>query len=321
MAPAAGLKPRVFMGGLLRDGEETLDQVLGFIDEAHRELPGLDAFVFENNSRDRTPELLEEAVRGRPHLHVRSETWDLDEFREASKARTWDNKACRLELISEARNRLLDWMREGGIGGGDRVVIVDWDFLRPPPLEPLARAISELPMDADAVFANGVGATGRYYDLYELRTADHPLGPELLGDRFWTSRRRRRALGRVIDPAEPPIGVYSAFAGLGVYRAEALEGCRYSPYPTPELHAFYKQRFSEDQGNPEIRHVRRRKLEKVRKGALLGAHLFDDELFYLNNSGFNFPIAAEHVNLHISMRARGRGKLFILPGLPYQSHH
>ena len=25
-------------------------------------------------------------------------------------------------------------------------------------------------MDADAVFANGVGATGRYYDLYELRT-------------------------------------------------------------------------------------------------------------------------------------------------------
>lgn len=321
MAPAAGLKPRVFMGGLLRDGEVTLDQVLGFIDEAHRELPGLEAYVFENNSRDRTPELLEEATRGRPHLHVRSETWDLDEFREASKARTWDNKPCRLELISEARNRLLDWMREGGIGAGDRVVIVDWDFLRPPPLEPLVRAISELPGDADAVFANGVGATGRYYDLYELRTTEHPLGPELLGDRFWTSRRRRRALGRVIDPDEPPIEVYSAFAGLGVYRAEALEGCRYSPYPTPELHAFYKERFSENPSKPEVRQVRRRNVEKVRKGALLGAHLFDDELFYVNNSGFNFPIAAEHVNLHISMRARGRGKLFILPGLPYLSHH
>ena len=309
------------MGGLLRDGEETLDRVLAFIDEAHRELPDLEAFIFENNSRDRTPELLAEAARERPHLHVRSETWDLDEFREASKARTWDNRPCRIELISEARNRLLDWMREVGFGAGDRVVIVDWDFLRPPPIAPLTRAIAELPDEADAVFANGVGATGRYYDLYELRTAEHPLGPELLGDRFWTSRRRRRALGRVIDPAEPPIEVHSAFAGLGVYRAEALEGCRYSPYPTAELHAFYKEIFNRDPRNSEVRQVRRRKVAKVQKGALLGTYLFDDELFYVNNSGFNFPIAAEHVNLHISMRARGHGKLFILPALPYLSHH
>ena len=321
MAQAARLKPRVFMGGLLRDGEGTLDQILAFIDEARTELPGLEVYIFENNSRDRTPELLQEAARERPHLHARSEVWDLDEFRERSRARTWDNKPCRIELISEARNRLLDWMRADGLGGVDRVVIVDWDFLRPPPLEPLARAILELPENADGVFANGVGSTGRYYDLYELRTTEHPLGPEILGDRFWTSRRRRRALGRAIDPGEPPIEVFSAFAGLGVYRAEALEGCRYSPYPTPELHAFYKERFSEDQGNREIRRIARSKPEKVRKGALLGAHLFDDELFYLNNSGFNFPIAAEHVNLHISMRARGRGKLFILPDLPYLSHH
>jgi len=317
----AELNGRVVMGGLLRDGEQTLEGVLGFIDDARQALPELEVYVFENNSSDRTPELLERAASERSHLHVCSETWDLDEFREASKARTWDNKPCRLELISEARNRLLDWMREDGISAGDRVVIVDWDFLKPPPLAPLVEVIAELPEDADAVFANGVGSTGRYYDLYELRTPEHPLGPELMGDRFWSSRRRRRALGRVIGPGEPPIEVYSAFGGLAVYRAEALEGCRYSPYPTPELDAFYKERLREDPGNPEIRRVLRGKPEKIRKGALLGAHLFDDELFYLNNSGFNFPIAAEHVNLHISMRAKGRGKLFILPGLPYQSHH
>ena len=309
------------MGGLLRDGEETMDQILRFIDDSHRELPGLTAYVFENNSRDRTPELLSEAAGERSHLQVRSEVWDLDEFRESSKARTWDNKPCRLELISEARNRLLDWMREDGISAGDRVVIVDLDFLRPPPLDALARTIDEMPEGAAAVFANGVDRGGRYYDLYELRTKEHPVGPELLGDRFWSSRRRRRDLARVIPPNEPPIEVYSAFAGLAVYRAEALEGCRYSPYPTPELDAFYKELIRGDAGNSEVKHVRRGKAEKIRKGALLGAHLFDDELFYLNNSGFNFPIAAEHVNLHVSMRAKGRGKLLILPGLPYFSHH
>ncbi len=309
------------MGGLIRDGEESLDRVLAFIDEAHERLPRLAAYVFENNSGDRTPELLREAASARPHLDVRTEVWDLDEFREASKARTWDNKPCRLELISEARNRLLDWMREAGFSAGDRVVIVDWDFLEPPPLDPLVRTITEMPEGADAVFANGVGRTGRYYDLYELRTRQHPLGPELLGDRFWTSRRRKRDLSRVIDPAEEPIEVYSAFAGLAVYYAEALEGVRYSPYPTPELHAFNRERLAEDGDNPEVRRVRRGKAEKIRDGALLGAHLFDDELFYVNNSGFNFPIAAEHVNLHIAMRAKGRGSLLILPGLPYYSHH
>jgi hypothetical protein len=320
MAPA-NVTPRVFMGGLIRDSEQTLDRVLGFIDEAYERLPGLGAYVFENNSGDRTPQLLAEAASSRRHLSVRTEVWDLDEFREASKARTWDNKPCRLELISEARNRLLDWMREDGFSPGDRVVIVNWDFPEPPPLDPLVRAITEMPEGADAIFANGVGQTGRYYDLYELRTREHPLGPELLGDRFWTSRRRRRDLSRVIDPAEEPIEVYSAFAGLAVYRAEALEGVHYSPYPTPELHAFNRERLAEDDGNPEVRRVRRGKVEKIRNGALLGAHLFDDELFYLNNSGFNFPIAAEHVNLHIAMRAKGHGRLLILPSLPYYSHH
>lgn len=315
------LTPRVLMGGLLRNGEEQIEGILGFIDDAHRELPELEAYVFENNSTDGTPELLERGASERPHLHVRSETWDMDEFREASKARTWDNKPCRLELISEARNRLLDWMREGGISSGDRVVIVDWDFREPPDLEALSRAITEMPDDMDATFANGVDSRGRYYDLYELRTPEHPLGPELMGDRFWSSRRRRRDLARRIAPTESPIAVYSAFAGLAIYRAEALEGCRYSPYPTPELHAYYRERLEQDTGNSEVRRVLRDKPEKVRKGVLLGAHLFDDELFYFNNSGYNFPIAAEHVNLHLAMRARGNGRLFIRPDLPYISGH
>jgi Cryptococcal mannosyltransferase 1 len=313
--------PRVVMGGLLRDGELSFGEIVEFIDAARQELPRLDVHVFENNSADRTPELLQAAAAERTFLHVRTENWDLDEFRERSKARTWDNKYCRVELIAEARNRLLDWMREGGLTAEDRVVIIDWDFAAPPPLEPLAKQILEVPLGIDGLFANGVDRVGRYYDLYELRTSQHALGPELLGDRFWSSRRRRRALARVISPEEQPIECYSAFGGLAIYRADALNGCRYSPYPTPELHAFYRERLREDPENREIRYLRRMKPEKIHRGALLGAHLFDDELFYRNNSGFNFPIAAEHVNLHLAMRTRGRGNFFIAPSLPYLSHH
>jgi hypothetical protein len=309
------------MGGLLRDGAEAIDQILGFVDSARRELPHLEAYIFENNSRDRTAELLEQGASERPYLKVRSETWDLDQFREAHKARTWDNKPCRLELIAETRNRLLDWMREAGFKAGDSVVIVDWDFLRPPPLDPLVRSIHEMPPGVDGLFANGIDQTGRYYDLYELRTREHPLGPELLGDRFWSSRRRRRALARAISPIEPPIPCFSAFGGLAVYGADALADCRYSPYPTPALHDYYRERFHTDPKNREIRYVRRARVEKVRKGALMGAQLFGDEFFYRNNSGFNFPVVAEHVSLHLEMRARGRGNFFIDPKLLYFSSH
>jgi hypothetical protein len=309
------------MGGLLKDGEECVAGLGGLLDALRQELPELRGYVFENNSRDRTSELLQASAAERPHLNVRSETWDLDAFREGSKARTWDNKPCRLELIAEARNRLLDWMREDGLAPGDRVVIIDWDFREPPPLDALMRHIRELPESAAAIFANGVDSTGRYYDLYELRTKDHPFGPELIGNRFWTSRRRRRNLARVIDPAESPIEVYSAFGGLAIYRGEALDGCRYSPYPTVELDSFYKERLEEDPSNREARRLRRGKLEKVRDGMALGAHLFDEELFYLNNSGYNFPIAAEHVNVNLAIRARNRGGLFIEPSLTYFSRH
>jgi hypothetical protein len=313
--------PRVHVGGLLRNGEAAVPEIVAFVDALTRELPRLDAYVFENNSEDGTAEALAHWAQQRPYFHVSSEVWDLDEFRERSKARTWDNKPCRLELISTARNRLLDWIREAGLTSADRVVIVDWDFGAPPPVGPLAKHVLEMPAEADALFANGVDRRGRYYDLYELRTHEYPLGPELLGDRFWSSRRRRRALARVISPDEPPIECYSAFGGLAIYRGDAFGDCRYSAYPTPELHAFYKERFETDPRNAEVRSVRRRKVAKIRSGGLMGANLFDDELFYLNNSGFNFPIAAEHVNLHIAMRAHGGRRLFIAPSLPYFSHH
>ena len=312
---------RPFLAGLLRDREAVVPDVVAFAEAARAELPGLEVFVFENNSSDRTPELLSEAADRLPWFHARCETWDLEAFREASKARTWDNKTCRLELIAAARNTLLDWVREQGPGPDDPLAIVDLDFKRPPDLAPFVRWVRELPADVDAVFANGVDGGGRYYDLYELRTAARPLGPELLGQEFWEDRRRNRELRRSIDPSGPLIEVFSAFAGIAVYRFAALDECRYSAEPTRALHDYYLERFATDPRNPEIKRYRRRKVQMGHDGALLGAYLFDDEIFYRSNSGYNFPIAAEHVNLHLAMRARGHGRLFIAPSLRYFSDH
>ena len=308
---------RVLVGGLLRNGEAAVGRITQLALDLQREFGDVIVHVFENNSTDDTPALLMQAAREQPNLFVRCEVWDLNAFRESGKARTWDNGCCRLELIAEARNRLLDWMRESALADDDRFVMIDWDFATAPPIDALVRWIRELPEDLDAVFANGTDRRGRYYDLYELRTAEHPLGPEVMGDRFWTSRARKRALHRVIDPGNPPVPCLSAFGGLAIYRAGAVGGCRYSPYPTPELHDFYTDLFTARPGHREVRRLRREKVTTHHRGALLGAYLFDDVIFYRNNSGYNFPIAAEHVNLHLAMRANGRGRFVIAPDLGY----
>ena len=312
---------RVLVGGLLRNGEAAVGRITQLAVDLEREFTDVIVHVFENNSTDNTPALLLQAAREQPNLLVRSEVWDLDAFRESGKARTSDNGCCRLELLAEARNRLLDWMRKSARSDDDRLVMIDWDFATAPSIDTLARWIRELPEDLDGVFANGADRHGHYYDLYELRTAEHPLGPEIIGDRFWTSRARKRTLHRAIGPGDPPVPCLSAFGGLAIYRAGAVGSCRYSPYPTPELHNFYTDLFAAQPRHREVRRVRREKVTTHYRGALLGAYLFDDVIFYRNNSGYNFPIAAEHVNLHRAMRARGRGRFVIAPDLGYTWSH
>lgn len=310
--------PTPYLAGLLRDGEGAVGALVEFAQALREELPDLEVFVFENNSSDRTPELLANAAADHAWLHARSEVWDLAALRESGKGRTWDNKPSRLELIAAARNALLDWIRtEHGLAPGDRLIVIDYDFREPPPAGELAGWVRSMPQEADVLAANGVDANGRYYDLYEVRTHDHPLGPEIMGDRFWHDRRRRKDLNRVIAPDEPLIPVHAAFGGLTIYRADAIGGCRYSALPHAALHAYYRERFERDRDLPEVKRVLKEQPEKVHEGVAMGAHLFDDEVFYRNNSGWNFPVVAEHVNLQLEMRAR----VFIVPSLLYFSHH
>ena len=288
-----------------------------FVARVGEHMPEVEAFVYENNSTDETAAALMAAATKEPRLRVWSETWDLEAFRDSSPARTVANGPCRIALIAEARNRLLDWIRECRPHVDDRIVLVDWDFQTPPSVNALCRWLLDLPDSMDAVFANGVGPDGRYYDLYEIRTDDFPFGPEIVGDFFWHDRQRERRLGGVIPVDSDPIRVFSAFGGLGIYRPDALDAARYSAYPTQALHDFYLPLLT-GPGVPKKRQSRRgRRLGTHYEGVAIGQFLFGEEVFYRNNSGYNYPVAAEHVNLHMEMRSKGRGRFFIAPDLVY----
>ncbi|MDQ3109204.1 MAG: hypothetical protein M3R17_04860 [Bacteroidota bacterium] len=54
---------------------------------------------------------------------------------------------------------------------------------------------------------------------------------------------------------------------------------------------------------------------KATSGVLQGIEYFNDGIFYVNNSGTNFPVVCEHVTFHYQMRYNGNGRIFISPEL------
>ena len=102
------------------------------------------------------------------------------------------------------------------------------------------------------------------------------------------------------------IPVISAFGGLAIYRAHIIRGCNYSADVTDTLHEFYSSLQVVDP-TPKT-HI---------DGCSLGIYLKDKKIFYKNNSGYNYPVAAEHVNFHLEIRKKGFTNMFICPFLYY----
>jgi hypothetical protein len=227
-----------------------------------------------------------------------------------------------MESIANARNNLLEMMAAHGYTDDDLIILFDSDIREAMPVDPLLRLIRDFPSDADGIFANGLSARNdRYYDMYALRFLHGPHGskglegPELRGDEFWETLPQIKITERT--------PVVSAFGGLAIYRGYCLKHNSYSVLPTKDLDRLYKSILPESEKQVETHY----------KGSLLGAYLFGEgpydasrslnpsDIFYRNNSGYNFPVVCEHGTFHATMTMRGQGRFFIDPELLYYSDH
>ena len=295
---------KVVLGGIVKNIEKHFSSATNFIKALKDLIPSLEVCIYENNSTDGTKKLLDNFVKSEEYVSAVSENIEDSYFLTLGNARTWDNKPCRIEMIAYARNKLLQMILLKNLSSSDYVIMIDLDFSIAPDVNILSDTLKYMHPDVHALFANGITGEGRYYDAYELRTEGYPYGSEILGDVFWSSEHMQK-LQTVIDPSGPPIPVYSAFGGLAIYRADVIKDCTYSADITDALHNFYKGHRYEE------------KIETHYKGVLLGCYLKDTSIFYKNNSGYNYPIAAEHVNFNYSIRSKGFTNMFIAPFLYY----
>jgi hypothetical protein len=298
---------KIILGGIVKNIQSSIRVILPFFEELKVKIPRLEIFLYENNSNDSTKEFLDFIQKSFEWIHVKCEDLSNSFFFERGNARTWDNKPCRIEMIAYARNQLIEMVEAKNLSRNDFFILMDLDMKIPPSIEQIEFVLKNYPNEVDVLFANGLHSSGKYYDGYELRTEEHPFGPEILGEEFWSKKHMDKILRR-IEIDEPLVPVVSAFGGLAIYRGDVFKGCRYSADVTDELHEFYlTKELPADNKN----------ITTHNEGVLLGCYLKDDTIFYKNNSGYNYPVCAEHVNFHLQIRKKGYKNMFICPFLHY----
>lgn len=295
---------RLIIGTIVKNIEPTFHNLLFFAQSLYEKYPSALFYVYENNSSDNTPQLLQLLASFHKNITLKTEYLTPSQLHAASHAHTWDNKPCRIELIAAARNKLLEMM--GTIYADDYVLMFDGDGAAPLDVDYILNRIQNFPDDADAIFANGIGRTQPvYYDTYALRTRERPYGPEIIGETFW------KTLPTLVIRERTP--VISAFGGAALYRGTCFGAApRYSAMPTEDLNAQYRSSTVPVEQSPTHH-----------EGALLGTYLFEAKesggLFYRNNSGYAAPIVCEHSTFHATMARNGCGRFFIDPQFIYVS--
>ncbi len=311
----------VYFAAIARNIGDKLMAFQLYMGEVLEEFPDARVFVYENNSKDNTKYLLDMWAAFNNKVTVKCEDVDQEILLKNSPARTMYNEPCRMENIAYARNRLMEMLEETDIGTReeDRIVMIDCDFPCLFSPESLIRCLKEA-KDYDALFANGKSARGKYYDLsayYEL--GSYPFGLELLSESVVFNEKYKE---RMVDipSTMPRIPVLSAFGGIGIYRASAIRGLRYAGHVTQDVHKVFSEVCLQHPTHPWVKKVKEKPVTHL-EGALQGVYLFDKELFYKNNSGYNYPVICEHVPFHCAMINRGASRLFVEPSLLYISDH
>jgi len=296
---------KVVLGGIVRNIEQNISCIYQFIFNLKQLIPNLEICIYENNSTDNTKELLDGLKSHLNYISLLCEDYPEEFFVKNFPGRTYKNEGCRIHKISFARNKLLEMIKEKNLTSEDFVIMMDLDIKTPPDINIISSLINQMNITKDlhALFANGIMGNGHYYDGYSFRSEELPYGPEILGETFWSDAHMAK-IQKMYTLEDGIIPIISAFGGIAIYRADIIKDCFYSADITDEIKTYYSKLPIIDQ-NPQTHY----------NGCGLGIYI--DNIFYKNNSGYNYPVCNEHLNFHLAIRKKGFTNMFICPALYY----
>lgn len=312
---------KVLICGIGRKIEKAVPNVIRSATALGSQFADYRVLIYENNSNDKTPDLLKAWAKENPKVIIRSEKLSAKKLKRAMRMGVLN----RTEQIARARNIVLDLAMDKKFDDFKYVVWADLDFLDPWDVEGVVDTILHPQQEWDAVFAYGA------YDLFALRAPEWPIGFELLGS-FYFEHLDRIYKEFTLDRNGPWKKVYSAFGGLAIYRREALRGCRYTGVVTAELEKTVAQWLADSLANAKGKEVCfSKEYEQLlaetpvydaplgNRSALpdrIGVRLPKGRLVWFScTSEATLPWVCEHIPLHAAMIAKGHDKLYVNPKL------
>lgn len=326
---ASTIQEKVIICGVCRDVETRLPYSINIIEAIGDLFQDYRVIVYENNSHDKTVQILQQWQQKNPRINVNSETLTQDELNNAIINRTKEGSLFRPELIARARNIVLKKATSDIYSDYHYIIWIDMDFKIMPNLHGI-REVFTSNKEWDAVFAYGVDPSNQYWDWYALRDNIDPLGPELLGHDWFVPKKLTL---RETDDWYP---VYSAFGGCGIYKKSSITGCTYSALVSPDLEFVAQKIIAQEKEKHHTKIVK-----YLSESSLLNLHKIFEQptsklpdikdmhtgiilnkdknplIWRMNSFTYKYPATCEHVTFHASMIKNGHNKLFINPRMVF----
>lgn len=322
--PAYPIKGKVLLCGIGKNVAPYFSYTKKSMETTGRLFEDYRIVIYENNSRDGTKELFQNWQKQNKKVTVFSEDLSHQQLLDLCGG----EPVCRIHLIAAFRNKLLDYVLQREFEDFSTLIMADMDFDHCWPYEAI-RDVMQDERQWDAVLANGIEKEYEtVYDTYAYIDDENVFTSVILGQRdldySWLINSSRKGDWR---------RVYSAFGGLGIYRREAIKGCRYTPYITDNFENLMKQwvREAERRGNlylrlyeyelarlKEVKTVAEwEKIDRKEYPRKRGIKRYRNGLIWISNdhSLKAYQTVCEHITFHADMITHGHDKIFVHPRL------
>lgn len=268
--------------------------------------------IYENNSTDNTKNILKEFSNDDRIVCIMEDFTDK-QIKENSKIWAYTNvtgsdHSCRIEQISNARNKVINEINKKKYNDYDVVVWIDMDLLDFH-FENLENYVEEVKNNEKMILT---GNSPRYYDYYALRVnqdihqgyTNRLLGPEIVGERFW-----HYIFKDEIIVTQRQL-VYSAFNGIGIYHKNVFKNNKYNYIVDKYVKQYYLELLKNNKNLLRYYNFISNDCSKFPGGEEDKEY----KIFWKNNSGYDKPVVCEHVALHARLNLDNY-KIYIEPKL------
>lgn len=278
--------------------------------------------IYENNSTDNTKEILK-SVSVDNNIKVIMENISEEDIKKNSKIWTYtkvtgSNHSCRIEQICNARNKVIEEINKEEYNDYNIVVWIDLDS-KGFDVNEIEQSIIQVKNNEKIVLTAN---SPSYYDYYALRSKHsifNLLGPEIIGERFWStvSRKKRKKLYNIrpinFNGNTSPMEIYSGFNGIGVYHKNVFKNYKYNCMVDDNVKKMYQKMLTEI---TDLQKIFNKDISNDCNRHPGGVYDADIQGYWKNNSGYDKPVVCEHVCLHACLVNDGY-KIYINPNMLY----